>query len=243
MTKNVIGIIPARGGSRGISRKNLRELGGLPLVSWALRAGVRSTMIDKVVLSTEDDEIARIGQKEGALVHIRPLDLATDTATTLSVLHDVLVTLEKDNIICSAVVLLEPTSPFRTLEFVDSCIKTFFDTNAGTVISVTQLDINPSYIFSVEKGIAKFFIDSPNGRFNRRQDFPHLKRTNGCIHVHRAEAIKCLTPIIEPIHVIEMSPELSLNIDTPIDLDNARLNLRKLQETGIDFSDILDEVG
>ena len=143
----------------------------------------------------------------------------------------------------SAVVLLEPTSPFRTLEFVDSCIKTFFDKNAGTVISVTQLNINPSYIFSVEKGIAKFFINSPNGRFNRRQDFPHLKRTNGCIHVHRAEAIKNLTPIIEPIHVIEMSPELSLNIDTLIDLDNANLNLRNLREIGIDFSDILDKVG
>ena len=243
MTKSVIGIVPARGGSKAIPRKNLRELGGLPLVSWALRAGLRSTMIDKVVLSTEDDEIARIGQKEGAHIHIRPINLASDTASTLSVLHDVLVTLEKDNIECSAVVLLEPTSPFRTLEIVDSCIKTFFNNNAGTVISVTQLDINPSYILSVKKGIANFFIKSPDINFNRRQDFPHLKRPNGCIHVHRAKAIMNLTPIIEPIHVIEMSPELSINIDNPIDLNNAHLMLCDLRKIGLDFSDILDEVG
>ena len=240
--KKVIGIVPARGGSKGIPRKNLQELGGLPLVSWALRAGLRSPMIDKVILSTEDREIARLGQKEGALVHNRPTNLATDTATTLSVLRDVLVSLEQKHIDCYAVVLLEPTSPFRTVEIVNSCIESFFRHDAGTVMSVTQLDINPSYIFSVKTDVATPFIKSPNHTFNRRQDFLHLKRVNGCIYIHRAKAIKSLTPIIKPIHVVEMSPEMSINIDNPIDLDQAHSILGNLQNIGVDFSDILDDI-
>jgi len=242
MARKVIGIVPARGGSKGIPRKNLQELGGLPLVSWALRAGLRSTMINKVILSTDDDEIAEVGRKEGAFIHIRPDNLATDTATTLSVLNDVLDTFEHDKTDCYAVVLLEPTSPFRTLEIVDSCIDSFFRNNAGTVMSVKQLDRNPGYIFSVKNDVATFFIESPKCTFTRRQDFLHLKQVNGCVYVHSAEAIKALTPIVEPIHVVEMSPEMSINIDNPIDLNQAHFILRDLQNIGVNFSDILRNV-
>ena len=158
-------------------------------------------------------------------------------------MYDVLVTLEQDNIECCAVVLLEPTSPFRIPEIIDSCIESFFRNNAGTVISVTQLDINPSYIFSVKNGLAKFFIKSPRRTFIRRQDFRHLKRVNGCVHVHHTEAIKSLTPIIEPIHVVEMSPEMSINIDNPIDLSHANSILSDFGKIGVDFTDILAGVG
>jgi CMP-N-acetylneuraminic acid synthetase len=103
---NILGITPARGGSKGIPRKNIKEIAGKPLIAWTIEAAKESKMIDRYVVSTEDEEIAEISREYGADVIERPLEPATDDATTLSVLQHVI-----EWIPCDSIVLLQATSP------------------------------------------------------------------------------------------------------------------------------------
>jgi len=119
-----LGVIPARGGSKGIVRKNIKMIAGRPLIAWTIEAARESALLDRVVLSTEDPEIADVGTREGVEVLWRPPELATDEATTLSVLQHVV-----DAIPCGAVVVLQPTSPVRSTGLIDSCIREFFRGN------------------------------------------------------------------------------------------------------------------
>ena len=129
MTKNkILAIIPARGGSKGIARKNIRQLAGKPLIAWSIEASKRSNLLDMCVVSTEDDEIAKISQKYGAKVLPRPAELATDEASTMSVLQDILTKIDTD-----VVVLLQPTSPIRDSDLIDKCITKFLETDADSL--------------------------------------------------------------------------------------------------------------
>jgi CMP-N-acetylneuraminic acid synthetase len=119
---NIIGITPARGGSKSIPRKNIKEIAGKPLIAWTIEAAKESEMIDRYVVSTEDDEIAQIARGYGVEVFPRPAELATDEASTLSVLQHTI-----EQIPCGIVVLLQATSPIRRPGLIDECIKKFMD--------------------------------------------------------------------------------------------------------------------
>lgn len=116
----ILGIIPARGGSKGIPRKNIKSIAGKPLIAWSIESAKNSQLLDRFVVSTEDEEIKGISVNYGAEVLPRPKHLATDEASTLSVLVHVI-----QEIPCKAVVVLQPTSPFRSPKLVDDCIKEF----------------------------------------------------------------------------------------------------------------------
>ncbi len=231
-------VIPARGGSKGIPRKNLQPLGGVPLVSWAIRAAKGCQGLDRVVLSTDDQEIAELGHQEGAEVLMRPPELAQDQSTTLSLLQYLIEQWRQQDAAPTSIVLLEPTSPFRTPEIIEQCLS--LRREKGTVVTVTQLERNPRNIFAVEGDRAEFFIKKPEIRFRRRQEFTHLKRLNGCVYVMDSDAIMAGQLLQEPIRVVEMSAEASANIDTPLDLKMARLFLEQLHQEGQHFSGILN---
>ena len=118
----ILGITPARGGSKGIQGKNIKEISGKPLIAWTIEAAKESKMIDRYVVSTEDEEIAEISIKCGADVIERPQELATDVTTTLSVLQHAV-----EKIPCDIVVLLQATSPIRRGGLIDECIREFID--------------------------------------------------------------------------------------------------------------------
>ncbi len=125
-----LGVIPARGGSKGIPRKNIKLIAGKPLIAWSIEAAKKSKLLGKFIVSTEDTEIAQISKKYGANVIERPVELATDEATTISVLQHVLTIVDAEN-----VVLLQPTSPVREDGLIDNCIRRFQETkvdNLGT---------------------------------------------------------------------------------------------------------------
>lgn len=124
----ILGITPARGGSKGIPYKNIRELCGKPLLAWTIAAAKQSKLLDRHVVSTEDSKIAEVARKYGAEVIGRPPELATDEASTLSVLQDVLKKINSD-----AVVLLQATSPIRNPDLIDGCIKRFQETGADSL--------------------------------------------------------------------------------------------------------------
>ena len=123
-----IGIIPARGGSQGVPRKNIKTMAGKPLIGWAIEAARQSKLLDDFYVSTEDDEIARIAQALGAKVIRRPEELATNTALMLDVLRHIVKETNAEN-----VVLLQPTSPQRDAKLVDACIQKFIDSKADNL--------------------------------------------------------------------------------------------------------------
>ncbi len=124
----ILGVTPARGGSKGIPRKNIRPIGGKPLIAWTIEAALASRLLDRYVVSTEDPEIAEVTRKNGAEVLERPKELATDEATTLSVLQHVLQKMQADTI-----VLLQATSPIREQGLIDRCIERFLQTKADSL--------------------------------------------------------------------------------------------------------------
>ncbi|MFH2106781.1 MAG: acylneuraminate cytidylyltransferase family protein [Candidatus Micrarchaeota archaeon] len=124
----VLAIIPARGGSKGIPRKNMKMIAGKPLIAWSIGSAKESKLLDKFVVSTEDKEIADVSRKYGAEVVDRPKELASDTAMTLPVLQQVLQKIDAD-----IVVLLQPTSPMRSKGLIDRCIKQFLETKVESL--------------------------------------------------------------------------------------------------------------
>ena len=118
----ILGVIPARGGSKEIPRKNVKQINGKPLIAWTIEAAKESKIIDRYVVSTEDDEIAAVSREYGAEVIERPPELATDEATTLSVLKHAI-----EKIPCDSIVLLQATSPIRRGGLIDECIREFLD--------------------------------------------------------------------------------------------------------------------
>lgn len=118
----ILGITPARGGSKGILRKNVKMIAGKPLLGWTIEAAKNSKLIDKYIVSTEDAEIAGIANDYGVAVLKRPDELATDETTTLSVLQHAVIAMP-----CDILVVLQATSPLRNIYLIDECIKEFID--------------------------------------------------------------------------------------------------------------------
>jgi len=134
--KKILALIPARGGSKGLPRKNIKPLLGKPLIAWTIEQSLASKYLDKVVVSTEDKEIAEISKKYGAEVpFIRPKELAKDDTPSIDVVLHAIDFLEKKELF-NIIVLLQPTSPLRTISDIDNSIEFLFSKNAQAIISV-----------------------------------------------------------------------------------------------------------
>lgn len=232
INSRIIAVIPARGGSKGVPRKNLQPVAGIPLVVRAVRAALGSRRVARTVVSTDDDEIATIASDAGAEIVMRPWEMANDFAPLMPTLQHALSHYEARGQHFDGMVVLEPTSPFRTPVVIDSCIDKLFVGSTQSVVTVRALQRNPRYVFQVTGDDAEFFIKDPPVAFYRRQDFTHLKRVNGCVYATRIENIRRGEIIVEPIKVVEMSMLESANIDTPLDLRIAELCAETLRGDG-----------
>jgi len=216
-----LAIIPARGGSKGVIRKNLRSVGGRSLVERAIAAAHGADEIDHVLLSTDDEEIAEEGRRCGAEVpFLRPQDLADDNAAiSPAILHALEAFEQYADVVVDTLVLLEPTSPFRTAEHVHQAIERFRVGDCRSVISVCPLERKPENIFIRTDGQLERFVKEPRAVFTRRQEMEKLCRLNSAIYVvGRNDFIETHRLIIEPIGFIEMSGKESVNIDEELDL-------------------------
>lgn len=154
----ILGITPARGGSKGIPRKNIKDICGKPLIAWTIEAAKKSKLLDRYVVSTEDNLIEEISKQYGAEVIPRPNNLATDEASTLSVLQDVL-----GNIDADIVVLLQCTSPVRDDDLIDRCIEKFILTNADSLATGYICELFEWGTYSARRQELKgFFHDDGN---------------------------------------------------------------------------------
>ena len=180
---NIICIIPARGGSKGIPRKNIRKIGGKPLLHYTATAALESSFISRVVLTTDDDEIMELGVKLGLEVPFkRPANLATDMSPGLPVIqHAVKSIFKAETDYPDQIIVLQPTSPLRTAKHIDEAIHLFSRSNCDSLVSVTEVshNQNPFSIMELtEKNLLKPFLKYDENK-NIRQKKPVFYARNG----------------------------------------------------------------
>ena len=220
---NIIAIIPARGGSKGIPQKNIIDLGGLPLLAWSIRVARAAKVLDEVYVSTDDDEIAKIAKEYGARVpFLRPKELATDKATTVDAISHFILKLKLENNCPDIVVLLQPTQPFRSVETIIKAIEAYKLTGSG-VVSVSRVAEHPVLMryFDKSTSVLTRLLGNVNSTV-RRQDFSEVYRVNGAVYVNSVEDYLQKKSLNDnPIGVITTELE-GVDIDTLDDIDYAR---------------------
>lgn len=225
----ILAIIPARGGSKGIPNKNIVKVGGKPLIAWTIDETRKSKYIDKVVVSSDNDEILKVAQKYKAEPIKRPADLATDQAPPEPVVFHILEYLkEKENYSPDILVYLQPTSPLRTSKDIDEAFDNFFKTKATAAISVYELD--KKYLKAFVADNKGFLKGAVNDRypFMNRQLLPSVYMPNGAIYIINTKEFKKTGRLLSGKTLpYPMSIEKSFDIDTPRDLKELRRYMRR----------------
>ncbi|MDF1613501.1 cytidylyltransferase domain-containing protein [Desulfurivibrio dismutans] len=216
-TKSVLAVIPARGGSKGLPRKNILELAGKPMVAWSIEAAQRSNFIDRVVLSSEDEAIIATAKQWGCEVpFVRPVELAGDEAPTSAALLHALDNLGRQY---DYLVLLQPTSPLREARDIDQCIEKCHQSEAPACVSVTETDKNPAWMFYLE---GQQRLEPVLGTWDfptRRQDLRPSFVLNGAVYVADTAWFKQNHTFLDRKTIAHPMPkERSLDIDTELDL-------------------------
>lgn len=212
--KAVLGVIPARGGSRRVPRKNLRSVGGRPLIAWTIEEAKKSRHIDRLILSSEDDEIIAVAKEWGCEVPFkRPAELATDEAEGMGpVLHAVNALPGFD-----IIVILQPTSPLRTAEDIDTCIEQCVRTDVPCVVSVTQIDKSPLWMYTLEGANRLRPLLQNEDSAKRCANYP-VYILNGAVYVAHIDWLeKSRSFLTEETVGIIMPKSRSLDIDTESD--------------------------
>lgn len=212
--KSVLAIIPARGGSKGVPRKNIRLLGGKPLIAWTIDAARRSGHIDHLILSSEDAEIIEVAKAWGCEVpYVRPAELARDDTPGIGpVLHALDILPGYDY-----VVLLQPTSPLRTTLDIDGCISLCDDRKAQACVSVTEPAHHPHWMFTLDATQCLHPLIEQRG--SRRQDLPTLFALNGAVYVAVSSSLQISRSFVGENTVAYVMPAArSIDIDTEQDL-------------------------
>ena len=226
--KQVLAVIPARGGSQGIPRKNLAPLGGIPLLAWTIRAAQGSHRITRVLVSTEDDEIAALARAEGAGVpFVRPQALAKgDVHSVHTVLHALAWLKEHERYEPEIVIMLLPTSPLRTAVQIDEAVALFVQHEPPSVVSVTDLGKQLLHLRRIENGVLKPLVAS--GDLNiQRQDSEPLYALNGSIYVTSSARLNAQKTFHQEGAIPYRMPfRSSVDINEPFDLTLAECLLQ-----------------
>ncbi len=220
-----LALIPARGGSKGVPRKNVQAIAGKPLIAWTVQAALACQQIDQVVVSTDDDEIARISRMWGADVpFMRPAELAQDDSPSIdTVLHALNCLPHFD-----AIVLLQPTSPLRTTGDIADCITYAIAQKANAVMSISEASQSPYWMVQLmEANRIKKIIDNPRSdHASRRQDLPTAYAFNGALYFALTDwLIQNRTFLTDETRAFVMPQQRSVDIDTPLDWKLAELLL------------------
>lgn len=226
--RNILAIIPARGGSKSLPRKNIRLLCGKPLVAHSIETALSSEFIDRVVISTEDEEIARIAEQYGGEVIERPAELARDDTPSSLVYQHVIEHLErKENFATDLIVALQPTSPLRIVTDIDGAIQKFLEAGCDSVLSVCEAEHPPYWMYTLDGDRMKILIHGGE-EISRRQDAPLVYRINGAVYVTRKQVIMIENKVWgDDTRAYIMPWNRSVDIDTEIDFKLAELLMQE----------------
>jgi CMP-N-acetylneuraminic acid synthetase len=218
MKMEITAIITARGGSKGVPRKNIRVLNGKPLVAHSIIVAQQCSHVNRCIVSTEDSEIRSVCLRWGAEVIDRPRSLARDHSLSRDVVRHVLESLKRQGGLPEYFILLQPTSPLRTVTNLESCITAFWDSDAKCAISVTKEEHHPHKMFQLQNSyLEPLFgweeLDKP------RQFLPSVFRQNGAIYLMSSVVfLKENSFFVPPILPFVMTMEESVDIDSEFDI-------------------------
>ncbi len=222
--KKTLAVITARGGSKGIPRKNIKDLGDKPLIAWTIEAAKQSQYLDDCVLSTDDVEIAEVAKKFGCRVpFMRPSELATDQAKTIPVVQHALNWLkENEGQEFDYVMILQPTSPFRTASDIDEAIKKAVDTNADSVMSMMKLvDFSAPKLKVLDGDVIKPWQEVEEKQSASRNELKYVYKRNCAIYLTKVPVL-ILGDLFGEVSRATVMPTIrSVDINTPEDFDYA----------------------
>jgi len=236
----VLGVITARGGSKGLKEKNILPLLGKPVIYYTIRKALRSKLINRLVLSTEDERIARISNSYGVEIIKRPKKLAMDSSAIENVLRQVVKFMERKDYIPDLIVLLYANVPVRSDTIIDKAIRKIIRTKADAVISVTDVGkYHPYWLLRIDQKdkFRPFISEKPYNYGYRRQELPQLYIHDGAVLVVRKAILmknlaktKLYSCFGNNIRVIYQKPEETVDIDNWYDLKLAEILLREKQK-------------
>jgi CMP-N,N'-diacetyllegionaminic acid synthase len=222
-TETILALIAARGGSKGLPRKNVLQAGGKPLIAWTIEAALNSRVVSQVVLSSDDDEIIAAAKAWGCTVPFRrPDHLASDTATSMDVvLHAI------DEVPgFDYVMLLQPTSPLRTALDIDAAFEILKAEHAPSCVSVTEAEQSPYWMYRLDERSKLHCLLPADSMAQRRQDLPSVYILNGAIYIARIDWLRRKKSFVtdETVAYV-MNQHNSLDIDTPEDFEKFRARI------------------
>jgi N-acylneuraminate cytidylyltransferase len=216
--KRVIAVVPARGGSKSVPGKNIRPLGGKPLLSWSIDVAKQVQEIDRIIISTDDAQIAEVGRSGGAEIYTRPAHLATDEALVIDALKELLATLHSEGEEPEWVVLLEATCPLRTPDDVRACLKLLVEGGYDSVATFKEAELNPHRAWRLVDGVPEVFI-SGAVPWLPRQKLPKAYQLNGAVYVFRARLLaeEAKSLLVGRLGAVLMPRDRSQDIDDSVD--------------------------
>ena len=214
--KTFLAIIPARGGSKRLPRKNILDLCGKPLIVHTIEAGLKSKYLDNIIVSSDDSEILEISKKYKVGTIIRPNELSSDTATTIDTIKHTIENIKKKY---DYIILLQPTSPLRTEKHIDEAIELLEEKNADAVISVCETEHSPLWCNTLDENLDMSCFISDEILNKRSQDLPKYYRLNGAIYICKTNKLLEEENLFlkENIFAYKMDRKNSTDIDEEID--------------------------
>ncbi|HKZ35078.1 MAG TPA: acylneuraminate cytidylyltransferase family protein [Patescibacteria group bacterium] len=220
----ILGIVPARSGSKSIKDKNIRPLNGQPLISWTIKAGLACKAIDKLIVSTDNQKYADIAKSFGAEVLLRPAELAADDTPMIPVLQHAL----KANPQADTLVLLDPTSPLRQVSDINTCLEKLKLPDTDSVVTVCEAEHNPYYVMAgVKNDYLQYPLVKPATEIHRRQDAPKVYRLNACVYAIKRPILETGKIFTDKTRVVEMPQVRSSHIDHEVDYLYAEFLLKE----------------
>lgn len=216
----LLALILARGGSKRLPRKNILPIGGKPLIAWSIEAAQQSKYVDRVVVSSDDDEIAQVAREYGAGVpFIRPRDLAGDTSTSFDAMSHAIRKLEEGGEEYDYVLLLQPTSPLRNYHHIDEAVDLLKQKKADAIVGVTEVEHPVEWVYALSDNLSMDGLMSTSTIHERSQDLPVRYRINGAIYLCQIERMFAEKTILlnKNIYAYKMGRLISVDID---DLDD-----------------------
>lgn len=214
--KKILAVITARGGSKRLSNKNILDLAGKPLIAWTIGEANKSKYLDKVIVSTDSEKIAEVSKYYGADVpFLRPENLSNDTADSISVIKHSIEFFNKEEY--EYVMLLQPTSPLRTVGDIDGAIE-MLDVQTESVVSVTEVDHSPLWVNTLPEDLSMKNFIGDKVKNKRSQDLPTYYRLNGAIYVSEINYFYNIGGFMgDKTRAYVMEPKNSVDIDTKFD--------------------------
>ena len=231
--KKLLAVIPARGGSKRLPRKNILDLAGKPLIAWTIETALESTYIDKLIVSTDDKSILNIAKKYDACIpYLRPYELATDESLTVDVVIHLLNELEKNGERYDYIILLQPTSPLRRVDDIDKSIELLQNSSSDAVVSVCEAEHSPLWCNTLPDDLSMDNFIDESVKSKRSQDLPGYYRINGAIYIISTERLKEEKSFFlkDNVFAYKMGRENSIDVDEEIDFRMAEVFLKGLKE-------------